>query len=145
MVWKYHALGELEKSDKYFAQVFELKPGYYDYINYGHVQWALGNKKDAIELYIQSLRDLNFEMDEEIFDLTIQRVTDEAKTGNNLGALSSFFKYYATELNIAREELNKGNKANYVALIEYFDKYQAFCFDLSLDSVLKGDLNFKYR
>ena len=47
----------------------------------------------------------NFEMDEEIFDLTIQRVTDEAKTGNNSGALSSFFKYYATELNMSREEL----------------------------------------
>ena len=47
----------------------------------------------------------DFEMDEEIFGLTIQRVTDEAKTGNNSGALSSFFKYYATELNMAREEL----------------------------------------
>ena len=45
----------------------------------------------------------NFEMDEEIFDLTIQRVTDEAKTGNNSGALSSFFKYYATELNMSRD------------------------------------------
>ena len=47
----------------------------------------------------------DFEMDEEIFDLTIQRVTDEAKTGNNSGALSSFFKFYGTELNIARYEL----------------------------------------
>lgn len=47
----------------------------------------------------------DFEMDEEIFDLTIQRVTDESKTGNNSGALSSFFKYYATELNMARHEL----------------------------------------
>ena len=47
----------------------------------------------------------DFEMDEEIFDLTIQRVTDEVKTGNNSGALSSFFKFYGTELNIARYEL----------------------------------------
>ena len=47
----------------------------------------------------------NFEMDEEIFDLTIQRITDESKTGNNSGALSSFFKFYGTELNIARQEL----------------------------------------
>ncbi len=47
----------------------------------------------------------DFEMDEEIFDLTIQRITDEAKTGNNSGALSSFFKFYGTELNIARQEL----------------------------------------
>ena len=34
---------------------------------------------------------------------------------------------------------------NCVLLIKYFDTYQAFCFDLSSDSVLKGDLNFKLR
>jgi len=62
IAWCYFALGDLKKSDTYFAKVFELQPGYYDYINYGHVQWALGNKKDAVELYVQSLRDLNFEM-----------------------------------------------------------------------------------
>ena len=30
-------------------------------------------------------------------------------------------------------------------LVEYFNKYEAFCFDLSDDSVLKGDLNFNYK
>ena len=30
-------------------------------------------------------------------------------------------------------------------LVEYFDKFQSFCFYLSLDSVLKGELNFKYK
>ena len=35
--------------------------------------------------------------------------------------------------------------ANNIGLVEYFDKYQAFCFDLSLDSVLSGDLNFNYK
>jgi len=64
IAWCYFALGELEKSDRYFGKVFESGPGYYDYINYGHVQWALGNKKDAIELYAQSLRDLDFEMED---------------------------------------------------------------------------------
>ena len=64
IAWCYFALGELEKSDKYFGKVFDLKPGYYDYINYGHVQWALGNKREAIELYAQSLRDLQFGMED---------------------------------------------------------------------------------
>jgi len=64
IAWCYFANGELKKADKYFARIFEGKPGYYDYINYGHLQWALGNKRDAVELYIQSLRDLNFEMDD---------------------------------------------------------------------------------
>ena len=30
-------------------------------------------------------------------------------------------------------------------LIAYFDKYQSFCIDLTSDSVLKGELNFKYN
>ena len=34
---------------------------------------------------------------------------------------------------------------NNIGLVEYFDKYQAFCFDLSPDSVLSGDLNFNYK
>ncbi len=64
IAWCYFALSDLEKSERYFSKVFEGKPGYYDYINYGHVQWALGKKKEAIELYIQSLRDLEFEMED---------------------------------------------------------------------------------
>ena len=35
--------------------------------------------------------------------------------------------------------------AHNVALIKYFDAYQAFCLDLSSDSVLKGVLNFNYK
>ena len=39
---------------------------------------------------------------------------------------------------------NKKSTVN-IELIEYFNKYQAFCFDLRSDSVLKGDLNFNYK
>ena len=39
---------------------------------------------------------------------------------------------------------NEKNTDN-IGLVEYFDKYQAFCFDLRSDSVLKGDLNFNYK
>jgi len=39
---------------------------------------------------------------------------------------------------------NKKSTIN-IELIEYFNKYQAFCFDLGSDSVLKGDLNFNYK
>ena len=35
--------------------------------------------------------------------------------------------------------------SDYNDLVDYFDKYQAFCFELSTDSVLKGDLNFNYK
>ena len=56
----------------------------------------------------------------------------------SLNLKKMFFSKYL-EYNIKRK------KANNVHLIEYFDKYQAFCLDLTLDSVLKGELNFKYK
>lgn len=39
------------------------------------------------------------------FALTMQRAGDEVKAGQSLGAASSFFKYYGTELNKSRYEL----------------------------------------
>ena len=39
---------------------------------------------------------------------------------------------------------NMKNITNNYAITGYFDKYEAFCFDLSHDSVLKGELKFKY-
>ena len=43
-------------------------------------------------------------------------------------------------------KVNNDKKVNNNAiLIEYFDKYYAFCLDLSSDKVLKGDLNFTYK
>jgi tetratricopeptide (TPR) repeat protein len=64
IAWCYFAQGELKKSDAYFNKVFQGKPGYYDYINHGHVKWALGNKREAVELYLQSLKDPEFEMED---------------------------------------------------------------------------------
>ena len=60
----------------------------------------------------------------------------------NFNALSSnnkkMFLFKFLELN------NFMKKARNNPLIQYFVDYRAFCFDLSLDSVLKGDLKFKY-
>ena len=41
--------------------------------------------------------------------------------------------------------LNDQKNTDNKGLIDYFDKYQSFCFDLTADIVLKGDLNFIYK
>jgi acyl-CoA dehydrogenase len=46
-----------------------------------------------------------FEMDEQCLQLSIERARDETKAGVSLGAASSMFKYYGTELNKRRYEL----------------------------------------
>lgn len=46
-----------------------------------------------------------FEIDEACLGLTMERARDEVKAGVSLGATSSMFKYYGTELNMRRYEL----------------------------------------
>jgi acyl-CoA dehydrogenase len=45
------------------------------------------------------------EINEMAFEATLERAQDEAKAGQGMGAGSSMFKYYATELNKDRHEL----------------------------------------
>ena len=47
-----------------------------------------------------------YQLDTMVFGATMARVGDEAKAGKGLGAASSIFKYYGTELNKRRKELN---------------------------------------
>ena len=51
---------------------------------------------------------------------------------------NKFFNKYLELNSIKNIAINKG-------IIEYFDKYEAFCFDLKPDSVLKGKLKFNYK
>jgi len=44
-------------------------------------------------------------MDSHAFGLTLQRTNEESKAGQSMGAASSIFKYYGTELNKRRNEL----------------------------------------
>jgi alkylation response protein AidB-like acyl-CoA dehydrogenase len=46
-----------------------------------------------------------FEVDEMAFALTIERARDEVKAGVSLGAVSSWFKFFGTELNKQRHNL----------------------------------------
>ena len=49
-----------------------------------------------------------------------------------------FFNKYLELNNVNNTTINEG-------IIEYFDKYEAFCFDLNPNSVLKGELKFNYK
>ena len=56
----------------------------------------------------------------------------------SLNSKNIFFSKYL-------EENSSQKNSHNMPLIKYFDRYQAFCFDLSSDSVLKGELKFNYK
>ena len=56
----------------------------------------------------------------------------------NSKSKNMFFLKYLERNTIKKHSIN-------AFLTEYFNKYEAFCFDLNPDSVLRGDLNFNYK
>ena len=62
-----------------------------------------------------------------------EKYKDMKPRGKNI-----FFNKYLEQNNIKNITYNMG-------IIEYFNEYVAFCFDLGSDSVLKGELKFNYK
>ncbi len=62
-----------------------------------------------------------YELDKLAFGATLLRVKDEAKAGQSPGAASSIFKYYGTELNKRRQELNLSVGGEPALLWEQYD------------------------
>ncbi len=66
---------------------------------------SLGTENGVLHNTMLRFDIARFEMDTRCLELTIERARDEVKAGVSLGAASSMFKYYGTELNKRRYEL----------------------------------------
>ena len=60
----------MEKARKYLRKTISKEGNKNDYMNLGHIEWSLGNKKDAIESYRQSIGKSNhdYEWFTRVFD-----------------------------------------------------------------------------
>lgn len=66
---------------------------------------ALGTENGVLRNTMLRTDIARFEIDARCLEYTIERARDEVKAGVSLGAVSSMFKYYGTELNMRRYEL----------------------------------------
>ena len=105
------------------------------------------------------------ECSQKLFDLTFHKIElnmrelgyGDTQVNKNMKSLIKDFynillvcENYKSKTQIEKKKnfhnylsLNNANKTSEnIGLIEYFDKYQSFCLDLSSDNVLKGELNF---
>ena len=115
------------------------------------------SKKEIYRVYYQKIFDLIFDK----IELNMREIGhgDVAVNKNMKSLVKTFYniliscenfkaKSIKEKINFFSKylDLNKDQKnPNNMLLIYYFNKYQAFCFDLSSNSVLKGNLNFNYK
>ncbi|MFZ5939072.1 MAG: tetratricopeptide repeat protein [Bacteroidota bacterium] len=74
IAWCYFALNEPDKAENYFNKVLQSarEPGYFDFVNFGHVRWAQGRRKEAVDLYLRAIQDPAFS-----FDLFLKTLDDD--------------------------------------------------------------------
>ncbi len=60
IAWCSFLTGKKEQAEKYFLMLMEESPSKHDLMNMGHVQWSLGNRKAALDYYMQSISKTGF-------------------------------------------------------------------------------------
>jgi tetratricopeptide (TPR) repeat protein len=70
IAWCSFLTGKKEQAEKYYRKLLGESPNKYDFMNMGHVQWSLGNRKDALEFYQKSVSEGGFTEEEflEVFE-----------------------------------------------------------------------------
>ena len=150
--------------NKLFYTIFGLRDTFQNRINliFLHISFLFIKTKQKKEQLIYK------EFDQKLFDYTFKKIElnmrgvgysdmmvnkkmkflinmfynilldSEKYAQKNIKNKNSYLLKYLSQNNDKKSPIN-------IALVEYFDTYQAFCFDLSSDSVLNGDLNFHYK
>lgn len=69
IAWTAFLLRKYDLAQKYYQQILTRKPTIHDYLNAGHVELCMGNKKEAIEYYKKAVyQDNDFELFTLLFD-----------------------------------------------------------------------------
>ena len=58
--WCSFVVGKKEQAKKYFQMLVDDEPNKHDLMNMGHVQWSLGNRKEALKFYKRSITQTAF-------------------------------------------------------------------------------------
>ena len=63
IAWCSFLIGKFEQAQNYYLKILSSSPGYQDYINAGHTEWALCHLQSAFDYYLKSIQtaDNNFE------------------------------------------------------------------------------------
>ena len=150
--------------NKLFFTEFDLSDTFQNriYLIFMHVSFLFikikrGSQKEIYKVFYQKMFDMIFDN----IELNMREIGygDTVINKNMKFLVKNFYNILINCENFSNRDLNSKKmffstylklnnmrkKADNISLIEYFVKYQAFCFDLTPDSVLKGDLNFNYE
>ena len=66
--WCSFVTGKKRQAEKYFQKLIDDEPNKHDLMNMGHVQWSLGNRKEALDYYKKAIEKIDLS-EQEFFNI----------------------------------------------------------------------------
>lgn len=97
--WCSFVSGKKKQAEKYFRQLMDNEPNKHDFMNMGHVQWSLGNRKAALDFYKRSISETGFAEAEflEIFDEDLHHLLDQGIDKDDVPIMLDQLRYFLEE------------------------------------------------
>ena len=99
IAWCSFLSGKKEQAEKYYLNLIDEEPGKHDFMNMGHVQWSLGNRKEALEYYKKSISEAGFSEIEflEVFDEDLPHLIKRGIDKDDVPIMLDQLRYFLEE------------------------------------------------
>ncbi|MDD2382212.1 MAG: tetratricopeptide repeat protein, partial [Mariniphaga sp.] len=99
IAWCSFLTGKREQAEKYFLKLIDDEPNKHDYMNMGHVQWCMGNRKNALEYYRKSISKDGFsESDfQQVFQEDLPYLIDQGIESDDVPIMLDQLRYFLEE------------------------------------------------
>lgn len=97
--WCSFVVGKKEQALKYFDKLLEDQPNKHDLMNMGHVQWSLGNRKEALNYYKKSIKQADFSESEffEVFEEDLHHLLVRGVDREDVPIMLDQLRYFVQE------------------------------------------------
>lgn len=99
IAWCSFVSGKKEQAEKYFQKLIDKEPNKHDLMNMGHVQWSLGNRKNALDFYKKSITQTEFTETEffEVFDEDLHHLILQGIEKEDVPIMLDQLRYFVEE------------------------------------------------
>lgn len=99
IAWCSFLTGKKEQAEKYFNALLEAQPLRHDFMNMGHVQWSLGNRKAALDYYQRSISKNGFSETEflEVFEEDLPHLISQGIDSDDVPIMLDQLRYFLQE------------------------------------------------
>jgi tetratricopeptide (TPR) repeat protein len=97
--WCSFLSGKKEQAEKYFLKLIGEEPNKHDFMNMGHVQWSLGNRKQALNYYKKSISEAGFSQAAflEVFDEDLPHLLKQGIDVEDVPIMLDQLRYFLEE------------------------------------------------